>query len=173
MTADREDPNAETVAEDKREPVRRAGTLGLVAIGLIVPSAWMAVRLLAGEPAAPDAPLRVEGVLLGMTPSQVREAFTPPAEGTLRSTPGPEGDLALEWGGRAGDAVARFEFHEGVLVAARVVLSSDDQAARGPEIEVRQGAVVHREPGPDGIRLTLISRDCPTHADEVRALLNR
>ena len=100
------------------------------------------------------------GARLGMSAQQVRSSFQP--RGTWATTT--EGDLlVLEWTGEdPGVKSARFELHEGLLVAVRAELSdaSDTKVIAGDVVrEVRGGA------------LTMIARGCPVHADEVARLI--
>lgn len=117
----------------------------------------------------------VWGIRLGDSLSMTRDHFRAPAGGTWTSSAAPEPVLA--WAPAAGTpspvSSARFEFHDGMLVAARLELRPDADAARGPGLELGRSSVIAREPSAEGTRITLISRDCPEHAAEVRRLLAR
>jgi hypothetical protein len=112
-------------------------------------------------------------VRLGLSARDTRERFRPAGEGTwvMRTEPAP----ALEWSASAPGATPRrasFEFHQGMLVAARYELASDAPAAKGRSLEVTPATVVARQPGEGGgVRVVVISRACPEHADEVRRLV--
>lgn len=115
----------------------------------------------------------VWGVRLGDSLSMTRDHFRAPAGGAWTSSAAPEPILAWAPGSASPSPVAsaRFEFHEGMLVAARLELRSDAEAAQGPSLEIGRSSVLARETLADRTRLTLISRDCPEHAAEVRRLL--
>jgi hypothetical protein len=120
----------------------------------------------------------VRGVRLGMTPREVRERFAAPGAGQWRA--GSEGgEVVLEWSPAGGAAaaegeVARFEFHSGMLVAVRMVLPASDPDAQGATLGVSSASVMARRGLTNGrVEMTLLARDCPTHAAEVRRLLAR
>lgn len=89
----------------------------------------------------------------------------------MRSAPAP----ALEWSGLGSGAVpkrASFEFHQGMLVAARYELPVGAPGAGGRALEVTPSTVVARQAAEGGgVRLVVLSRACPEHAEEVRGLL--
>jgi hypothetical protein len=70
-----------------------------------------------------------------------------------------------------------FEFHSALLVAMRLEVSASSTLAKGAPIEVSASRVlsrVARQRGDgDGVTITIIARDCPTHADEVKQLVSR
>ncbi|HEU4406630.1 MAG TPA: hypothetical protein VFS43_15290 [Polyangiaceae bacterium] len=113
------------------------------------------------------------GVRLGLSASDTRARFRPTGEGSwvMRSVPSP----ALEWSGSSPGAVpsrASFEFHQGMLVAARYELPGEAPAARGRPLEVTPSTVVSRQAAEGGgVRVVVLSRNCPEHVAEVRGLL--
>lgn len=113
------------------------------------------------------------GVRLGLSAFDTRSRFRPEGEGTwvMRSSPVP----ALEWSGSSPRAVPRrasFEFHQGMLVAARYELPGEAPGARGRALEVTASTVVARQAAEGGgVRVVVLSRACPEHAAEVRGLL--
>lgn len=117
---------------------------------------------------APPAPLSLGGLRLGMTPDDVRSRFSP-GLGSFRSdATGP--DPALVWEA-PGIAPARFEFHDGQLVAVWLVVGEASDDARGPSLETTPGAVLARTPRPDGeVSAVLLSRTCPTHRLEAERI---
>lgn len=117
----------------------------------------------------------VHGVRLGLTAGQVRTQFAPGTAGRWRSSV-EEGAPVLEWTAEgaagAGPSRVRFEFHDGLLVALRATVARADALARGERLQVTDGSVLLREDqGATGVQLTLIARECPTHAAEVQRLL--
>lgn len=129
------------------------------ALALAFPVVW-ALAHLAGGATTDDTELL--GARLGMSARQIRSSFQP--EGSWSSST--EGELlVLEWSGEDSRVKsARFELHEGLLVAIRADLAdvSDDRVV-APDVvrDVRDG------------HLTLIARGCPAHVDEVARLLRR
>jgi hypothetical protein len=112
----------------------------------------------------------MHGVRLGMTPAEVRARFEP--EGTFSMTPGDEGELRLDW--RAvGEQVlteARFEFHEGLLVAIRAKHGAEATSVQ--RLEVSPWAVrVARVDANNRAETLLLARGCPAHESEVQELL--
>jgi hypothetical protein len=118
----------------------------------------------------------VHGIEIGMTPTEVVERFDVEAGGQWSESAGCDG-RALEWS--RGEATlasvplgARFEFHDGLLVAARMRLSREDLYARGGRLETSAQVVLAREEQPDGsVALVLIARGCAKRAAEVVDLL--
>jgi hypothetical protein len=113
------------------------------------------------------------GVRLGFTAADTRARFHAPDPGSWMAESYPSS--ALTWT-TANDAApvrrARFEFHSGILVAARFVVAAKAKEAGGPSVETTDASVIaRRADSPDTVAVTLLSRDCPEHADEVRALL--
>lgn len=121
------------------------------------------------EPAIPT----IDGVRLGMTPEQVRRRF---AGGSSASwhTEIDGGDLRLIRASAGElDREARFEFHNGMLVAIRLDLREDAPLAAGEPLVISAGSVLTRAREESGrVKLTVLSRDCPTHADEVSRILS-
>jgi hypothetical protein len=103
----------------------------------------------------------VRGVRLGLTPDEVRAQR---GGGEWTTQVQASGDLALE---RAGE---RYEFHEGRLVAASLDVAANDPEGAGPARLLTASSVLVRQPTASGVRLRLVSRDCPTHAEEARRL---
>lgn len=139
---------------------------------LAVPTAWALVRVASAMLADEDIST-FHGARLGMTPSDVREHLD--LDGDLRAISLPDGSYALalapsEDPGRSVGAV-RFEFHLGLLVAIRAELAKDSSSAQDDPLVVTSGAVRQIAQRADRAELTLLSRSCPTHADEVRSLL--
>jgi hypothetical protein len=130
--------------------------------------AWWALR----RPAADGIDLR--GVRLGLSLSDTRARFQAPDEGSwsLQSAPEP----VLEWTSGQGDASpvrrAVFEFHSGMLMAIRLRVAPGSAEAAGPSLEVGATRVVHRQPQGGSTEVVVLSRTCPTHAAEVKALLS-
>ncbi len=147
---------------------------------LAVPASWAVVRVvdavgeLVSVESTDDAPFSFHGVHLGMTPADVRARFDAAREGALRASLGDGGAYALELAGGAGTVrSARLEFHEGLLVAIRAELDPRDPLAGAQGRAVSGAAVRVMREGPNGsVALTILSRTCPTHADEVRSLLS-
>ena len=79
--------------------------------------------------------------------------------------------LSINWGAWAGEGFA--DSVGGKRLAARLALRPDADAARGPALELARTSVLARETALEGTHITLISRDCPEHAAEVRRLLAR
>lgn len=112
------------------------------------------------------------GVRLGDPLAVTRARFQPGAPGgtwTSETAPAP----VLTWTPAQPGAVrhARFEFHQGLLVAARFTLAKTAPEASGPALALTRASVVSRRGEGDGVTLTVLSRDCPDHAAEVRALV--
>lgn len=100
------------------------------------------------------------GTRLGMGARQIRSSFEP--NGTWETSM--DGDLlVLEWSGSDPRVrSARFELHEGLLVAIRAeLIDANDAQTVAPDVvrNVRGGM------------LTMIARGCPVHADEVARLM--
>jgi hypothetical protein len=148
---------------------RLRGLAALAAV-LVLAGAGVLVRM-AILRANGSSPFQVHGVRLGMTARDVRDRFVAPGAGHFRSDTA--GELAMEWWSEGGsEYFARFEFHSGVLVAARMHLPPADRDAQGRLFDVSSSAVLSRRRASDGrVELTLLARDCPTHAEEVRRLL--
>jgi hypothetical protein len=115
-------------------------------------------------------------VRLGASASQARRQLETGAPGSFRVIASGE-DAALEWTPSNESAElmsARLEFHLGQLVALRLRLSPGAAEADGPDLEVSRASVLARAPLPErGVELTWIARGCPTHAAELRRLIER
>ena len=148
------------------QPYRTWQRAGLV--GLAVLSGLGATGLAMGA-LSPDAPPSLGGLRLGMTPDEVRARFSP-GRGSFRSEVSGS-DTALVWEA-PGSEPARFEFHDGQLVAVRLVVSADSPDALGPVVATTAGSVLSREARPGGeVAALLLSRTCPTHHDEAELLV--
>jgi hypothetical protein len=100
-----------------------------------------------------------------MSAEQVKESFVDAASGDWSQDTACRG-LSLEWTRKAPDAPtrwARFEFHEGWLVAMR--LHTDGQASAA-HAEQTVSAVRQERPYEGGTATTLVARGCTTHAAE-------
>lgn len=121
-----------------------------------------------------DEPSPFPGIRLGMAPRDVRDRFEQGGLGTWQTRAGTQGDTALEWTATAAAspvASARFEFHNGMLVALRARLP---EQATGETVRTSAKTVTLRAPAPDGgTAVTLIARDCPTHREEAETLMKR
>jgi hypothetical protein len=113
---------------------------------------------------AMSAPLSsIHGLRLGATPDEVRSV----REGEWTSSVDGTGDLVLS---RDGESYA---FHEGALVAVDLLLARDAIDAQGPDLVVTEGSVLARDFETQRVRVRLVSRTCPTHAETARILLER
>jgi hypothetical protein len=113
----------------------------------------------------------LHGVRLGMTPAEVRARFEP--EGAFSVTPGSEGEIRLDWRATGDQPVteARFEFHEGLLVAVRATHGADTLVSV-QRLDVSPWAVRVARVGDDNRAETvLLARGCPAHESEVQELL--
>ncbi len=138
---------------------------------LIVPSLWAALRLGVDVSTHGD-PFAFYGVRLGISAADLRDRYELPGEWSLSTDEA--GGLELGWLPEAPGSVksARFQFHEGLLVAIRARLASQDAFAGADGIVVTADAIMHRVSGEDGFsQMSVISRNCPTHADEVAHLM--
>lgn len=142
--------------------------LGLVLLtGLGATS--LCARALEGPLGMGAAPPSIVGLRLGATPDMVRDRFA----GVLFRTELGEDvalvtDMPLAPGIEPG---ARFEFHDGQLVAVRLLLASEHPDAPGDRLVATPGTVLSRTPEADGrVRAILLSRTCPTHRDEAERL---
>ncbi|WP_433927438.1 hypothetical protein AB3662_30520 [Sorangium cellulosum] len=118
----------------------------------------------------------VHGIELGMTASEVVRRFDAGPAGRWSEATGCAGP-SIEWS--RGEAAperaplsARFEFHEGLLMAARVRVTPEDPTARGARLQTSARFVLAREPRDDGSSvIVLLARGCPEHEAEVEQLL--
>jgi len=155
--------------------ISRAGAWTIaVVVCIVLPAAWVAGRIVLS--AADDGPIVLEGARLGMTPAELRRAFVLGPSGTFRSEPAAQ-DFSVEWLPAPGTARprlthARFEFHGGLLVAVRIRGRADDDALAGPGVAQTPGSVIARRTHGDVTDVTMLARDCPTHAAEVASILS-
>ncbi len=129
---------------------------------LVVAGVLAAVVLGCGQGADVDR----RGVRLGLTAADTRSRFVAPGPGSWSS----EAGGTLHWAASAPSGPVRdavFEFHQGMLVATRWLVDPAADEAKGPPIEVTPARLTTREPEAGGVRVTTLSRSCPTHADEV------
>ncbi|MEM9069939.1 MAG: hypothetical protein AAGE52_15610 [Myxococcota bacterium] len=135
----------------------------LAAAALMTPVAWAMVSM-----ASPTSdPTAFMNVRLGMSSSQIRARVEAP--GQWSSTMGEDGLLLLHWEGQGDVESARFELHEGILVAIR----ADYRAPRTEELTIAPEAVRQVKTSPAGNgELTILARGCPVHEDEVEALID-
>lgn len=160
------------------EPVTAAREKGLPTWTplLVLLPAIVALGALLGSlllPGSSPAIGEVRGVRLGMTPDQVRERFDRGAPSSWRTEiAGTDLSLIRAPSGSL-DREARFEFHEGMLVAMRFDLSADAPEASGDPITISTASVTARTRGQGGrVSLVVLARDCPTHAEEVSRILS-
>ena len=116
----------------------------------------------------------VPHVRLGMAPADVRDHFAPGGPGAWQTSVGKAADdTAIEWSATGHSGVvkhARFEFHVGMLVAIRA--TTTEHAVDAERIAVSSSRVVVRRAAPGGgTSIEVFARDCPTHRDEVTALI--
>ncbi len=127
-----------------------------------------ALPFLLGACASDDS---FEGVRLGMTAEQVRASFQP---GTWTTSMDEEGTVLLDWLPEQAGQVeqARFEFHQGLLVAIRTTLSTDHPQASDPS-GFDDDVLRHvSTAGAQSVQVLWITRNCPIHRAEVEALLS-
>jgi hypothetical protein len=137
--------------------------IAAIATGMVLARSW-------ARPSLPAASA-FHGVRLGMTASAVRERFEEPALGAWQSMPSTgAGDVVLAWTAAKGPDEARFEFHAGMLVAVRAVLDAQDAETKRPHLEVSSAVARLREEDPNGARITILARDCPTHRAEAERI---
>jgi hypothetical protein len=109
------------------------------------------------------------GVTLGMSEAEIVRAFADGSSGDWARVDGCRGK-ALEWTRRSVGVPtrwARFELHEGVLVAMRV---HSDEKTTAVTAKKGWGAVRAARPYDGGRATTVIARGCPTHAAEADAI---
>jgi hypothetical protein len=142
-----------------------------LAIVVVATGAMGLVRSRSWRGSLHSAPVR--GVRLDMTMESARAAFVDGAAGDWSTPPGCCG-TALEWTRTAVGATqtrwARFEFHQGGVVAIRVL--SDAPPPRTRQFIVTPALVSETRAGADGsTSTTVLSRGCEMHAPEVRQLV--
>ena len=146
--------------------------VGAAALALTLPAGWAMFRVWT-RPERPQTLTEFHGVRLGMSAHDVREAFDRALSVDMSD------ELALVWTRDEGQTFhdpalgdvqnARFEFHLGLLVAIRAT----GQTGRRDHHELTLSHAALRRVADDTqgrATLTLIARDCPTHAEEVRRL---
>ncbi len=109
-----------------------------------------------------------------MTAPEVRQRFAAGAPGHWAASTSSVGEEALVWtaeSAAAPVATAAFEFHDRILVAVRAALAASAPEASGPPRVVTPVTVRALAPGDPASSLTILARDCPTHAPEVARLL--
>ena len=142
---------------------RAAIALGVFAIAVSVALAGRAIAARLADPRP-----SVLGTRLGMSADEVRAHADSSGVGDWTSSV-VAGDWVLER--RRGDLTVRFELHEGQLVAVRAEGSGSSGLADRPELEVTPGSVLVRDVDRGRVRITLLSRVCPTHHVEAEALV--
>jgi len=140
---------------------------------LLVLFGWIAGRTYKRATAQQIAELH--GVRLGMTIPQAKAGFDLGPKGQWSVAAGCEGG-SLDW--KPEDAAstsvrwARFEVHDGVVVALRLRLAPDDPNAGGERLQTSDDAVAARETLGEGeVAVALLDRRCLEHAPEVSQLL--
>lgn len=133
---------------------------------------WSLPAILVVASCGSSAPDPILGLRLGTTPSSARERFDPGAPGTFRSEAMGE-DLALVWEPEGESDVhgARLEFHLGLLVALRLRTAPSAPPSEGPPMVLTDLSVLTRETTSEEVSITWLARACPTHAAEVRRLV--
>ncbi|MGA7122771.1 MAG: hypothetical protein WBY94_21910 [Polyangiaceae bacterium] len=148
----------------------RAGILLLFAGGicvLVMVGLMCVVRL--AMPRSSASEWRERGVRLGMSEDELMRSFVDAEAGDWTkgwSCGGP----SLEWTRRAAHAQtrwARFELHDGRLVALRI--HSDQLLPDGRALET-SAAVRQDIPYEDGTATTIVALGCPTHAAEAEQI---
>ena len=94
-----------------------------------------------------------------------------PARG--RTALGAGDDTVLLWTGHDPNASvtdARFEFHNGMLLAIR---AQNGVKVTSEEIWTTPRTVTVKAPADGGTSVTVLARDCPTHKDEAAAIAAR
>lgn len=154
---------------------RRALVSVAVATALVGLTSW---ALLSTLLATSSEPPTFYGARLGLTASELRARFAPPVPGAFRiAADAPRsGDLALEWRplrpSASSPGTARFELHAGLLVAIRGTVGPNSSIADGPPLSESPVSLISRRRNLDRtVTFAILARDCPTHADEIRALL--
>lgn len=137
--------------------------------GLVLLTGLGATSLVASALArCDDGPPSLLGLRLGMTPDMLRARFV---EVTFRTELGEDvalvADAPIEPGVAPG---ARFEFHDGQLVAVRARLSDGHADATGDRLEVTPGTVLARTASAASVDAVLLARTCPTHRGEAERL---
>jgi hypothetical protein len=132
---------------------------------------WVASALVAcrrGDPGVAERLPDFYGARLGMAPRDVRAAFAEP--GAWTTVPAKELTLSWKRTGTSEVSDAEFEFHNGLLVAFRATVAASAAFAKGMRVVTPAAVRVCSGEGRER-SCRAVARDCPTHADEVRALL--
>ena len=109
------------------------------------------------------------GVWLGMSPAEVVRSFADASDGAWSRAVGCSG-VALEWermDPRAPTRWARFEFHDGQLVAVRMRV---DDASPRPAVVKTSEIVMQRRPYQGGSAITVLARTCRSHSAEAEQI---
>lgn len=149
-----------------RRTWQRAALLGLVLLTGLGATSLAASAL---APLAAPSPPSVLGLRLGATPDMVRARL---GSTSFRTELGE--DVALVADAPISDDVApgaRFEFHDGQLVAVRVDLRAGHDDASGDALHATPATVLSRAPEGDFVRVRLLARTCPTHREEAERLV--
>lgn len=140
---------------------------------LLVLFGWIAGRTYQRATAQQLAGLH--GVHLGMTIAQAKVGFDLGPKGQWSVAAGCEGG-SLDW--KPEDAAstsvrwARFEVHDGVIVALRLRLAPNDPSAEGERLQTSDAVIAARETLAEGeVAVALLDRQCLEHAPEVLQLL--
>lgn len=150
----------------RRRTWRLGGFFFLVAVSLVTPAILVGCK---DSEASAEA---ISGTRLGMSPRDVRERFSPGSAGSWQTSMGSGDDTILEWHTQDPSAKfknVRFEFHLGMLVAARAEATN---AVPKESIASTPKTVTVVRPSPEGgSTIDILARDCPTHHDEAEALV--
>ncbi len=135
----------------------------------IVPAGVVAVSMMTG---CREVPTVHHGVRLGDTMAEVRAAFDG-GPGAWSSETGKVPSLTWRATGETSRvSEARFEFHGGMMVAARFVEAEGAREAKGPPVDVTPASVIERRREGGVVRVNVVSRSCPEHVDEVAKILS-
>lgn len=129
-------------------------------------AAWLGARWLAAANADPRP--SVLGLRLGMTADEARGRLDARRAGEWTSEP-----TGTDWTfvHRGAEDTTELTLHEGQLVAIRVDAPASDDLRTGPDRQVTPGSVLVRTEAGGRVRITLLSRACPTHHDEAERLV--
>jgi len=138
-------------------------------LGLVLLTGLGATSLAASALAPLGAPPSVLGLRLGATPDMVRARLT---SASFRTELGEDVALVAD-GAIAADVApgARFEFHDGQLVAVRLDLLPNHPDAHGVPLIATPATVLARAPAGDLVHVSLLARTCPTHREEAERLV--
>lgn len=153
------------------DPRSRSWLIPLLSMLLVLSSLLALGTLLISWRSSPEPP-SIRGVRLGMTADQIRARFDRGTSAAWRTEVSgtdltliraPAGDL---------DRETRFEIHDGMLVAIRLDVPDDRPEASGEPLATTPASLTARtrsEPG--RTQISVLARDCPTHAQEVARIL--